>query len=113
MERWTERGMQEINISAIAFQEGDVWVVQGIEYDIVTHASNPAEIPDALMKALVENVCITQQLGREPLAGIKPAPQRFKDMFDIAVAQVRSIKREISAQAPIGELDIRLANAAA
>ncbi len=105
--------MQDINISAIAFQEGDVWVVQGIEYDIVTHASNPAEIPYALMKALVENACITEQLGREPLAGIKPAPQRFKDMFDNAIAQVRSIKREINAQVPIGELDIRLANVAA
>ena len=37
----------KINISAVAWPEGDQWVIQGIEYDIAAHAASAAEVPKA------------------------------------------------------------------
>lgn len=76
--------MADLHLNAIAFQEGDAWVIQGIEYDIVAHTRDVAKIPHAFARAVVDNILISKQLGREPLAGIRPAPKRFKAMFEQA-----------------------------
>jgi len=83
---------KETSINAVAFREGDVWVVQGIEYDIVAHAANLDALPMAFMRAVIENACISVHLGREPLAGIKPAPERFRRLFDQASVEVSPVK---------------------
>ncbi len=102
--------MDTITISAVAFEEEGVWVVQGIEYDICTHAKDPASVPTAFMRAIAENACITQHLGREPLEGIKPAPARFKALFDEAVTQVKPVRDGLGLpHLPIAAMDIRLA----
>lgn len=101
---------KEIHLSAVAFREGDVWVVQGIEYDITAHADDVSKLPYAFMRAVIENAHIGQHLGREPLAGIKPAPARFRRMFDEAVTEVRAVKEpERPADLPIAGWDIRVA----
>jgi hypothetical protein len=102
--------MSEWQISAVAFQENGVWVVQGIEYDIVAHSPDAAGLPFAFMKAVVENACITEQLGRAPLEGIRPAPKRFKDMFERARAQVSAVGEPLTSER--GHIDIRLADQA-
>jgi hypothetical protein len=55
-----------ININAIAYREGDAWIAQGIEYDIVAQASDVISLPDAFTRAVMENICITEHLGRKP-----------------------------------------------
>jgi hypothetical protein len=101
---------EEIHISAVAFREGDVWVVQGIEYDIAAHADDVSKLPHAFMRAVIENASISQHLGREPLAGIKPAPAHFRRMFDKAVTEVRAVKAlEQPVDLPITGWDIRVA----
>jgi hypothetical protein len=99
--------MESITIRAVAFEEGGVWVVQGIEYDICAHAKDPAGVPNAFRRAVAENICITQHLGRRPLQGIKPAPARFREMFERAEAKVSSVHEP--EQLPIADMDIRLA----
>lgn len=101
--------MNTLTISAVAFEEAGVWVVQGIEFDICAHTKDPAGIPAAFMRAVAENARITRHLGRGPLEGIGPAPQRFKAMFDEALTEVRSVRPRESAEAPVSVLDIRLA----
>lgn len=76
--------MQTVRINVVAFNDGGVWVAQGVEFDITAHAEDISKLPRAFMRAVVENACITQQLGRTPLAGIGPAPERFRRMFDEA-----------------------------
>src|SRR5262245_22221712 len=85
--------MAEIHIRAVAFAEGDAWIVQGIDYDIAAHASDPAALPDAFMKAVVENVCISLHLGREPLHGIGPAPRKYQKMFEEAGAVLSPVRQ--------------------
>ena len=92
---------QKIQINAVAFQEGGdggPWVVQGIEYDIVAHSNSVEAIPQAFMQAVIENACITEHLGREPLEGIKPAPERFRDMFNRSITELKPVA---SANTPI------------
>lgn len=84
--------MDQFTIRAVAFEDAGVWVVQGIEFDICTHSKDPAGVPAAFMRAVVENACITEHLGRKPLQGIKPAPDRFKEMFKEAVTQGHPVK---------------------
>ena len=85
-----DRVTDQIQINAVAFQEGDAWVIQGIEYDIVAHAHDVKALPDAFTRAVIENICITEHLGREPLQGIKPAPDRFRELYERAEVEVRS-----------------------
>ncbi|MBV8449933.1 MAG: hypothetical protein JO124_18295 [Hyphomicrobiales bacterium] len=94
---------------AVAFEEDGVWVVQGIEYDICTHAKEAAEVPQAFYRAVIENICITQHLGRRPLEGIKPAPKRFREMFERAESRLMPVHELGSPELPRADMDIRLA----
>lgn len=82
---------ENINMSAVAYREGDVWIVQGIDYDIVAHAHDVAALPFAFSRAVMENICITQDLGREPLQGVPPAPSKFQQLFDDATVGIVEI----------------------
>jgi len=80
-------------INAIAFKEGDAWVIQGIEYDIVAHTDDVTTLPQAFMRAVMENMIVTEHLGRKPLEGIKPAPERFRTLYDDAEVEMRATKK--------------------
>ena len=73
--------MARIKVSVVAFQEGDLWVAQCVEFDIAAHAAALPRLPEAFERALAENLCINAELGRSGLEGIPAAPKRFRDMF--------------------------------
>jgi hypothetical protein len=83
-------------IHAVAFMEGDTWVIQGIEHDIVAHAKDVTALPYAFMRAITENVFVGQHLGRKPLEGIRPAPERFRELYENAQVEVRPTRRNKS-----------------
>lgn len=90
---------KRIQVNAVAFKEGDAWVAQGVEYDIVAHAHEFVDLHDAFTRAVLENICITEHLGRKPLAGIDAAPQRFHEMFDearVELTPTRPKKRSVA-----------------
>jgi hypothetical protein len=111
MSNETEGGSQ-FQISAIAFKEGDAWVVQGIEYDIVAHAYDVQSASRAFMRAVVENLIITVHLGRAPFQGIKPAPEHFRSMYEDAGFEMRPLKWFDIAlpTAPMPDVAVRLAS---
>lgn len=73
--------MQPIEISAVAYEEGGRWIVQGLEYDINTQADSPLNAHDAFTIKVLAEVAISLDLGKEPLQGIDPAPPEFWKMF--------------------------------
>jgi hypothetical protein len=81
----------QFHINAVAFKEGDAWVVQGIEYDIVAHAYEASKLRNAFARAVLDNIVITQHLGRTTLEGIKPAPARFREMYERAGTEISPI----------------------
>jgi hypothetical protein len=93
-----------ININAIGYLDGDAWIAQGIEYDIVAHASDVISLPDAFTRAVMENISISEHLGRKPLQGIKSAPKRFHEMFRTAKVEVRATN-----QSGLTEVSVRVA----
>jgi len=83
---------QEISINAIAYEEEDAWVIQGIEYDIVASAPDLQSLPKAFVRAVVDSACITHYLGRQPLEGIGPAPEHFRELFEKGSWEMRAVK---------------------
>jgi hypothetical protein len=81
----------DVVVRAVAFREGDLWVVQGIDYDIAATAADPADLPGVFARAVMETICVGEHLGRKALQGVKPAPPRFAQLWDAARSQVRAV----------------------
>jgi hypothetical protein len=100
-----------LTINVIAYQEGDVWIAQGVELDISARAKTPDAVPEAFSKAVAKTLMVSIGLDEKPFAGIGRAPKRFQDMFDKALARLVPI-----APLQFGDnatnVDIRLAAAA-
>ena len=104
-----------IQINAVAFQEGGdhgLWVVQGIEYDIVAHCSSVEAIPDAFMRAVIENARITEHLGRKPLEGIRPAPDRFREMYNRSKTELKPVALSAPVSTMRPDLSVRVLGSA-
>lgn len=83
--------MRALQIRAVAFREGDVWVVQGVEYDIVAQTEDPADAPEAFARAVISTILVNRKLGRDGLEKINAAPDRFREMFEQAHTELRRI----------------------
>lgn len=73
---------------AIAYREGPVWIVQGVDHDIAVHADDPAKIPQILDRALRDEAAIAE--SRAKPAPSRQAPERFTAMYDAATVEIRS-----------------------
>ena len=100
-------------INAVVFREGDLWIIQGIELDIVARASDVADAPEAFMRAVLDNAVITEDLGRPPLAGIRPAPERFRLMFERAKTALSLVQDVTFPRLPVNDVNLRLSSEAA
>ena len=66
----------------IAFQEGDSWIAQCLEYDISAQASDLDELSARIDATIDAERAYTVSQGRKPFEGIDPAPQHFHVMWD-------------------------------
>src|SRR5438105_1860445 len=102
-----------IEVSAVAYQEGDVWVVQCVEYDIAAFAKHPTELPRAFERAMAANVCVNADLGRHALDGIPAAPAKFRELFERAKLGLKPTETTAPAKkSPVKLRDLRMADAA-
>lgn len=103
--------MKRIEVNVVAFQEGDVWVAQCVEYDIAAFAKNILDLPKAFERALAANVCANADLGRKAFDGIPQAPGRFRELFENAKFNVTPTQKAVAASTPVRVRDLRLAAA--
>jgi hypothetical protein len=75
---------KRIEVSVVAFQEGELWVAQCVEYDIAAFAKSLPELSKAFERAMAANLCVNADLGRNALDGVPAAPERFRQLFDKA-----------------------------
>lgn len=74
----------------VAFQDGDLWVAQCLEYDFCAVAKDLDSLyARALNEAHVERRVSLEVRGRE-FKGIAPAPPEFLDMWEAASETVSS-----------------------
>lgn len=93
MQSKKEEQMGQQNISVLAFQEGEKWSAQCLEYDISAQADLISDLPMAFERALVGHIIVSKQLGLEPLEGLGGAPKIFWDLFAKASMELKPQKR--------------------
>lgn len=80
--------MTALKISAILFQEGEVWSAQCLEYDIATQADSLPNLRYELERVIFAHIAACKNIGREPFEGLPPAPQHFWKMFENSKTRV-------------------------
>lgn len=81
----------------VAFQEGDGWIAQCVEYDICTQGTDLAQAQRRMNVALRHEAIFTQETRGEAFAGIDAAPDYFAAMYESAEASL------------VGDVDMRIA----
>jgi hypothetical protein len=102
-----------IHVRAIAFQEGDIWCAQCLEYDIAVQASDIPNLREALEQALVDQIQISLDLGIEPFSNTPRAPQAFHQFYESAVRdnspkKVKGKNRAEKGAGPVVRPELRL-----
>ena len=82
--------MPERAIHAVVFREGEWWVAQCLEHDLVGLARTLEELPDELRRQLRTQVEISLEAGVEPFACLPAAPARYWKMYEAAEVRVQS-----------------------
>jgi hypothetical protein len=75
-------------ISVLLLQEGEWWSAQCLEYDIATQARTLPELRNELERMLLHHVVLTLEEGKAPFKELRPAPQRYWDLFAAAKLRV-------------------------
>jgi hypothetical protein len=70
-----------IEISVVIYEEGDKWIAQGLEFDIVAQADSLPDLAKKFAVKAASEVAISVDLGREIFSGIDPAPEKFWRMY--------------------------------
>lgn len=81
----------KVSVKVLLTQRGEWWVAQCLEYDIATQARSLPSLQKEIERVLAAHVAISADLGREPFAGLKPAPQKYWDMFSSSEMRVESV----------------------
>lgn len=104
---------KRIEVNVVAFQEGDLWVAQCVEYDIAAFAKSLPELPRAFERAVAANLCANADLGRRDLESVPVSPPHFKAMFDAAQLDVKPTEKPTAGQRlPVTVRHLRVAEAA-
>ena len=80
---------QPIDVRAVLYEDGGVWVAQCIEYDIAAFAETLSALPRAFERAVAANLSANADIGRKGLEGIPPAPKRFAALYEGSFLDVK------------------------
>ena len=106
--------METIKINVVVYEDGDLWIAQGIEYDIAAYADSLSQAVSKFERALIANLAMNVELGRPGLEKIGPAPQRFRELFEQAPFAISATSAKASPTTFGVELgDLRLADVTA
>lgn len=97
----------DFKLHAVAFREGEWWIVQFLEYGLCTAQKRLEDLPAEIRRFLKVQIQGSLALGIEPFANLLPAPQRFWKMFEEAGAS-KEIPLDLEASASI-EVETRIA----
>lgn len=64
-------------LRVLVIQHGTQWLAQGLDYNLATQAPSQEAAVQGFLRILRAHLRKDAELGREPLAGIGPAPSRF------------------------------------
>ncbi len=76
--------MIEPTLRVVIFKEGDWWIIQILEYDLVTQVRHLDDVPGEFRRLLIGQMAANAALGVEPFYGFSKAPRRFWKMYEHA-----------------------------
>ena len=97
-------GVEHGQISAIVFQDGGWWAAQCLEYDLAAQARTLSDLRYELQRVIATHVAASEALGQEPFENLKPAPQKYWDMY--MAAQIRLEADDLPFRLPAGATQI-------
>ena len=68
-------------VSVLLIQEGDLWSMQCLDYDIAAQGKTIDEAKDRFEKTFLGQIALDIKENREPFMGVEKAPQEFWEMF--------------------------------
>jgi hypothetical protein len=92
---------RHIVLSVLLFQEGDAWVLQGLEHDLAAQGPSIELAQRAFLDALHGQLRLDQQANRAPLAQLPRAPMEYWYAFDRAMTKQLVTPATVPAQADV------------
>jgi hypothetical protein len=68
-------------IRVVVMRQGDQWLAQGLEFNLSTQAPSEPQAVRGFLRVLTAHIRRDHELGRQPLQGVPPAPERFEDLW--------------------------------
>lgn len=103
---------ERLLLSVLLFNEGDAWVVQCLEYDIVAQGESPKAALEALGWTLGAHILLDREKRRKLFSTLQPAPSSFQEKFADAIPLSDPYPLTLpvlSFELPVVEKDVRLA----
>ena len=72
----------EYSLRIVIFRQGDWWVAQCLEHNLVTVVRELADIDAELQRFLTVQIAVSRDCGVEPFTGLPPARHRFWAMYE-------------------------------
>ena len=94
------------NVNAVVYQEGESWIAQVLEYDVVARADNLPSLHYELERVLAGYASAYAEEGLEPFQGLGPAPRRFWRMWETATLTVDAEELPFRASTPAANMAI-------
>ena len=76
---------KRIVIRAVILKDGDLWAVQGLEYDIAAQGNSVHDAMQSFGRVVISWIDLDLELGRTPFSKVSPAPQEFWELFEQGV----------------------------
>ncbi len=87
-------------LDVLVFKEGRLMVARCLQYDIAAQGETIDEALAAWEDVFTAQILVDKKAGREPLAGIGPAPQRYFDLFKKAVHRLEGAPMRLPDEVP-------------
>jgi hypothetical protein len=71
----------KFEVNVLLLQENDVWIAQGLEYDITGHGEDVNSAIDNFGKTFLGQAIVDLSHGDKPLANVKKAPKFYWEKF--------------------------------
>jgi hypothetical protein len=69
-------------LRVVIFQEGDIWIAQGLEHDICAQGSDLDALRGRFVATLQAEIDHAREQGKRSLKDIGPAPEHFFQMWE-------------------------------
>ncbi|HVB83088.1 MAG TPA: hypothetical protein VNE82_24455 [Candidatus Binataceae bacterium] len=104
---------ERLLLSVLLFNEGETWVVQCLEYDIVAQGESPRAALEALGWTIGAHILLDREKHRKLFSTLQPAPDLLRERFTNAIPLSDPYPLTLPVLAfelPVIEKDVRLAS---